>query len=209
MAAEPVARDDQGAFRAGMQRAHASQVAAQKQALVEKIQARTVQDSLQKRANGVQAKNRRAGVPDARGRIRRVYRRRGCNPGRSRTQIMAGGPTGGRETSKTTFSTRSIRMFGAMSEDRLLISIVDSANSETFQEFLEEIRRDHPKFYMVLDNASCHKSKIDSGVRGICRRRHRPSSFSPRTRRSSTRLRPRGGISRDGWPAGISGLLTS
>ena len=68
-------------------------------------------------------------------------------------------PTGGRETSKTTFSTRSIRMFGAMSEDRLLIKAVDSANSETFQEFLEEIRRDHPKFYMVLDNASCHKSK--------------------------------------------------
>ena len=68
-------------------------------------------------------------------------------------------PTGGRETSKTTFSTRSIRMFGAMSKDRLIISIVDSANSETFQEFLEGIRRDHPKFYMVLDNASCHKSK--------------------------------------------------
>ena len=68
-------------------------------------------------------------------------------------------PTGGRETSKTTFSTRSIRMFGAMSKDRLIISIVDSANSETFQEFLEGIRRDHPKFYMVLDNVSFHKSK--------------------------------------------------
>ena len=68
-------------------------------------------------------------------------------------------PTGGRETSKTTFSTRSIRMFGAMSKDRLIISIVDSTNSETFQEFLEGIRRDHPKFYMVLDNVSFHKSK--------------------------------------------------
>ena len=68
-------------------------------------------------------------------------------------------PTGGRETSKTTFSTRSIRMFGAMSKDRLIISIVDSTNSETFQEFLEGIRRDHPKFYMVLDNVSYHKSK--------------------------------------------------
>ena len=68
-------------------------------------------------------------------------------------------PTGGRETNKTTFSTRSIRMFGAMSKDRLIISIVDSTNSETFQEFLEGIRRDHPKFYMVLDNVSFHKSK--------------------------------------------------
>ena len=50
-------------------------------------------------------------------------------------------------------------MFGAMSKDELRIKIVDSANSETFQEFLEEIRQDHPKFYMVLDNASYHKSK--------------------------------------------------
>ena len=50
-------------------------------------------------------------------------------------------------------------MFGAMSKDRLIISIVDSTNSETFQEFLEGIRRDHPKFYMVLDNVSFHKSK--------------------------------------------------
>ena len=68
-------------------------------------------------------------------------------------------PTGGRETSKTTFSRRSIRMFGAMLKDVLLIKTVDSANSETFQEFLEEIRQNHPKFYMVLDNALCHKSK--------------------------------------------------
>ena len=67
--------------------------------------------------------------------------------------------TGGRETIKATFSTKSIRMFGAMSKDRLIVKAVDAANSETFREFLEENRRDHPKFYMVLDNASCHKSK--------------------------------------------------
>ena len=96
VAAEPVARDDQGAFRAGMQRAHASQVAAQKQALVEKIQARTVQDSLQKRTDGVQAKGRRAGVPDARGRIRRVYRRRGCNPDAAKPSTAGGPRAGGR-----------------------------------------------------------------------------------------------------------------
>ena len=68
-------------------------------------------------------------------------------------------PTGGRETSKTAFSTRSVRMFGAMSKDLLIVSIVGSANSESFREFLEGIRRDHPKFYMVLDNVSYHKSK--------------------------------------------------
>ena len=46
-----------------------------------------------------------------------------------------------------------------MSEDELRIRIVDQANSETFQEFLDEIRRDHPRFCMILDNASYHKSK--------------------------------------------------
>ncbi len=60
---------------------------------------------------------------------------------------------------KATLSTKSIRMFGAMSKDRLLVKVVNATNSETFREFLEGIRRDHPKFYMVLDNASYHKSK--------------------------------------------------
>ena len=46
-----------------------------------------------------------------------------------------------------------------MSEDELRIRIVDRANPETFQEFLEEIRRDHPRFCMILDNVSYHKSK--------------------------------------------------
>ena len=46
-----------------------------------------------------------------------------------------------------------------MSEDGLRVWIVNRANPETFQEFLEEIRRDRPRFCMILDNASCHKSK--------------------------------------------------
>ena len=67
--------------------------------------------------------------------------------------------TEGREQVRTGFSRESVRIFGAMSEDELRIRIVDRANSETFQEFLEEIRRDHPRFCMILDNASYHKSK--------------------------------------------------
>ena len=46
-----------------------------------------------------------------------------------------------------------------MSEDELRIKIVDRANPETFQEFLEEIRKDRPRFCMILNNASYHKSK--------------------------------------------------
>ena len=38
--------------------------------------------------------------------------------------------------------------------------MVDSTNSQTFREFLGEIRRDHPQFFMVLDSASYHKSKV-------------------------------------------------
>ena len=67
--------------------------------------------------------------------------------------------TGGREQVRTSFSRESVRIFGAMSEDEIRIKIVDSTNSETFHEFLDEIRRDHPRFCMILDNASYHKSK--------------------------------------------------
>ena len=41
-----------------------------------------------------------------------------------------------------------------MSQGELRIKIVESTNSETFREFLEEIRRDRPRLFMVLDNAS-------------------------------------------------------
>ena len=59
-----------------------------------------------------------------------------------------------------------------MSEDRLLIRIVDSTNSGTFREFLDEIRREHPSFYIVLDNTSYHKSRsvreyVDSTGGGV------------------------------------------
>ena len=47
--------------------------------------------------------------------------------------------TGGREQVRTSFSG-SLRIFGAMSEDELSVKIVDPTNSETFQEFPEEIR---------------------------------------------------------------------
>ena len=68
-------------------------------------------------------------------------------------------PTGGCEETKTSFSRRTVRIFGAMSEDELGIKVVDSTNSQAFREFLGEICRDHPRFFMVLDNASYHKSK--------------------------------------------------
>ena len=68
-------------------------------------------------------------------------------------------PTGGREQVRASFSRESVRIFGAMSQDELQIKIVESTNSETFREFLEEIRRNRPRLFMVPDNASYHKSK--------------------------------------------------
>ena len=45
-----------------------------------------------------------------------------------------------------------------MGKGILYVRMADSANSETFKEFLEDVRKSHPKFYMVLDNASYHRS---------------------------------------------------
>ena len=47
-------------------------------------------------------------------------------------------PVGGREQVGASYSKKSIRIFGAMSQDELRIKIVDSTNSETFLEFLDD-----------------------------------------------------------------------
>ena len=88
---------------------------------------------------------------------------------RSQNPAYGWRPTGGREQARASFSRESVRIFGAMSQDELRIKIVESTNSSpppgpgtillTFREFLEEIRRDRPRLFMVLDNASYHKSK--------------------------------------------------
>ena len=78
---------------------------------------------------------------------------------RSQNPAYGWRPTGGREQVRASFSRESVRIFGAMSQDGLRIKIVEPTNPETFREFLEEIRRDRPRLFMVLDNASYHKSK--------------------------------------------------
>ena len=77
---------------------------------------------------------------------------------RSQNPAYGWRPTGGRKQVRASFSRESVRIFGAMSQDELQIKIVESTNSEAFREFLEEIRRDRPRLFMVLDNAS-YKSK--------------------------------------------------
>ena len=43
-------------------------------------------------------------------------------------------------------------------KDELHVRMVEATNSETFKEFMEDIRKSHPKSCMVLDNASYHHS---------------------------------------------------
>ena len=95
---------------------------------------------------------------------------------RSQNPAYGWRPTGGQV--RASFSRESVRIFGAMSQGELRIKIVESTNSETFREFLEEIRRNRPRLFMVLDNASYHKSKAIGVVRGV-RRGRRRAGVSP------------------------------
>ena len=67
-------------------------------------------------------------------------------------------PKGGRDEIQTGFSKKGVSLLGIMGTDTLYVRMADSANSETFKGFLGDVRKKHPKFYMVLDNASYHKS---------------------------------------------------
>ena len=70
--------------------------------------------------------------------------------------------TGGRYTVKSTFSKQSVKMFGALGKDGFYMRPADALNSETFIEFLKELRLVYPKFAMILDNAGYHKSRMVS-----------------------------------------------
>ena len=68
-------------------------------------------------------------------------------------------PANGHDTIRQGFSKKSVRLFGSLGTDGYHIRTTDAINSETFIEFLQELLKTCPKFVMVLDNASCHKSK--------------------------------------------------
>ena len=78
-----------------------------------------------------------------------------CLPGR-----RAWRPKGGDATIPISFSKQTAKMFGVLGEDGYHIKIVKSLNSAEFIEYLEYLRGIHGKMGIVLDNASCHKSKM-------------------------------------------------
>ena len=67
-------------------------------------------------------------------------------------------PTNGHDTVPTSFSKKSVKVFCAVGENELNVRPADAANSDEFADALKELHGKHPKFVMVLDNASYHKS---------------------------------------------------
>ena len=57
-------------------------------------------------------------------------------------------------------------MFGALGKDGFYMRLADTLNSETFIEFLKELRWAYSKFAMILDNAGYHKSLVVSRFTG-------------------------------------------
>ena len=77
-------------------------------------------------------------------------------------------PTNGNDTVPTDFSKESVRMFCAVGDGRLHVWPADATNSETFVDVLKDLHRTYPRFALVLDNASYHKSrKVTEYVKSI------------------------------------------
>ena len=97
----------------------------------------SVQVSLQREAGGVQKEvGERASQRRADGMA--VFAEDEAAVQRSQNPAYGWRPTGGREQVRQLLKG-SVRIFGAMSQTSLRIKIVESTNSETFREFLEEI----------------------------------------------------------------------
>ena len=67
-------------------------------------------------------------------------------------------PTNGHDTVPTSFSKKSVKVFCAVGENELSVRPAGAANSDEFADALKELHGKHPKFVMVPDNASYHKS---------------------------------------------------
>ena len=67
-------------------------------------------------------------------------------------------PTNGHGTLKTSYSKKSVSVFGVLGFDSLHVRTVDACNPETFRGFLRTMLRIHPRILLILDSASCHKS---------------------------------------------------
>ena len=66
---------------------------------------------------------------------------------------------GRHDTVRHGFPKKSVRLFDSLGADEYRIRTTKAINSETFIAFLQDLLKTYPKFIIVLDNASCHRSK--------------------------------------------------
>ena len=96
---------------------------------------------------------------------------RGTSPGYGWRQAKS------RDKVRTGFSTKAVRLFGALGRDRIHVKAVERTNSETFVEFLKELRQKYGRLVILLDNTSYHVQ----GSRRFCpiRARRDQDGLSP------------------------------
>ena len=79
------------------------------------------------------------------------------------------------------FSTKAVRLFGALGRGRIHVKAAGKMNSETFVEFFKELRREYGRLVILLDNASYHRYKaVDEFIRST-RREIRLAYLPPHT----------------------------
>ena len=88
---------------------------------------------------------------------------RGTSSGYGRRQAKS------RDEVRTGFSTKAVRLFGALERDRIHVKAVERTHSETFVEFLKELRQEYGRLAILLDNASYHRYRaVDEFVKSTC-----------------------------------------
>ena len=88
---------------------------------------------------------------------------RGTSPGYGWLQAKS------RDEACTGFSTKAVRLFGALGRDRIHVKAVERTNSETFVEFLKELRQEYGRLIILLDNASYHRYRaVNEFVKSTC-----------------------------------------
>ena len=88
---------------------------------------------------------------------------RGTSPGYGWRQAKS------RDEVRTGFSTKAVRPFGALGRDRIHVKAMERTNSETFVEFLKELRQEYGRLVILLGNASYYRYRaVNEFVKSTC-----------------------------------------
>ena len=68
-------------------------------------------------------------------------------------------PKNGKATVPITLSRQRFTVLGILGSGTLYFRFYEKTNSDAFIDFLKHAYKEYGKFYLIVDNASCHKSK--------------------------------------------------